>query len=91
MRILQAGDFHFAAPARPDLVAALEVLMARERYDVVVFCGDFAQRSRIGEFLCGAALVRYAGQFGATIVVPGNHDIAWWRSPMHVFGAEPIS
>lgn len=91
LRILQAGDFHFAAPARPDLVAAFEDLLARERYDVVAFCGDFAQRSRIGEFLCGAALVRYTRQYSQTIVVPGNHDIAWWRSPMHLFGAERIS
>jgi 3',5'-cyclic AMP phosphodiesterase CpdA len=86
LRILQAGDFHFAAPARPALIAAFERLLARERYDVVVFCGDFAQRSRIGEFLCGAALVRYARQFSATIVVPGNHDVAWWRSPLHIRG-----
>ncbi|MGQ0642794.1 MAG: metallophosphoesterase family protein [Gemmatimonadaceae bacterium] len=91
LRILQAGDFHFAAPARPDLVAAFEELVARERYDVVVFCGDFAQRSRIGELLCGAALVRHAQRYSQTIVVPGNHDIAWWRSPLHVFGAERIS
>ena len=91
LRILQTGDFHFAAPARSDLIAALEVLLARERYDVVAFCGDVAQRSRIGEFLCAAALVRYARQFSATIAVAGNHDIAWWRSPMHLLGAEPIS
>jgi 3',5'-cyclic AMP phosphodiesterase CpdA len=91
LRILQAGDFHFAAPARPDLVAAFEDLVARERYDVVAFCGDFGQRSRIGEFLCGAALVRHASRFSQTIVVPGNHDIAWWRSPLHLFGAERIS
>jgi 3',5'-cyclic AMP phosphodiesterase CpdA len=91
LRILQAGDFHFAAPARPDLVAAFEALLARERYDVVAFCGDFAQRSRIGEFLCGAALVRHAQRYSQTIVVPGNHDIAWWQSPMHIRGAEPIS
>lgn len=65
--------------------------MARDRFDVVAFCGDFAQRSRIGEFLSGAALVRHAAQFSATICVPGNHDIAWWRSPMHAMGAARIS
>jgi 3',5'-cyclic AMP phosphodiesterase CpdA len=91
LRILQVADLHFAAPARPDLIAALERLLARERYDVVAFCGDFAQRSRIGEFLSGAALVRHAAQFSATICVPGNHDIAWWRSPMHLLGAARIS
>lgn len=91
MRILQAGDFHFAAPARPDLVAAFEALVARERFDVVAFCGDFGQRSRIGEFLCAAALVRRASEFSRTIVVAGNHDIAWWTSPLHVFGSERIS
>lgn len=88
---MQVGDFHFAAPARPDLLAALESLLARERYDVVAFCGDFAQRARIGEFLAGAALVRYARQFGQTIAVPGNHDVAWWRSPLHVLGSERIT
>jgi len=24
------------------------------------------------------------------IVVPGNHDVAWWRSPLHVRGAHTI-
>ncbi len=91
LRILQVGDLHFGGLARPDLVAALERLLARERYDVVAFCGDFAQRARIGELVAGATLVRYARQFGATISVAGNHDIAWWRSPLHVFGAEPIA
>ncbi len=91
LRVLQVGDFHFAKPARPDLIAALEALLARERYDVVAFCGDFAQRSRIGEFVAGAALVRYARQFGQTIAVPGNHDVAWWRSPLHVLGAARIT
>lgn len=91
LRILQVGDLHFASRARPALVEVLEGLLSRERYDVAVFCGDFAQRARIGEFLSGAALVRYARQFGATIAVPGNHDIAWWRSPMHVFGPEPTT
>ncbi|MGQ0643305.1 MAG: metallophosphoesterase family protein [Gemmatimonadaceae bacterium] len=91
LRILQVGDLHFASRARPVLAAALEDLLARERYDVVAFCGDFAQRARIGEFLCGAAIVRYARQYGATIAVPGNHDVAWWRSPMHLFGAEQIT
>jgi 3',5'-cyclic AMP phosphodiesterase CpdA len=91
LRILQVADLHFASRARPELIAALEGLLARERYDVVAFCGDFAQRARIGEFLAGAALVRHARQFSATIAVPGNHDVAWWRSPMHVFGSEPIT
>lgn len=89
--MLQVGDFHFAKPARPDLIAALEALLARERYDVVAFCGDFAQRARIGEFVAGAALVRFARQFSSTIAVPGNHDVAWWRSPLHLLGAERIT
>ncbi|MGH7694781.1 MAG: metallophosphoesterase family protein, partial [Gemmatimonadaceae bacterium] len=91
LRVLQVGDFHLAKPARPDLIAALETLLARERYDVVAFCGDFAQRSRIGEFVAGNALVRFARQFGRTISVPGNHDVAWWRSPLHLLGAEQIT
>ena len=91
LRVLQVGDFHLAKPARPDLIAALETLLAREHYDVVVFCGDFAQRSRIGEFVAGTALVRYARQFGQTIAVPGNHDVAWWRSPLHMLGEERIT
>lgn len=91
LRVLQVGDLHFAKPSRPDLVAALEALLARERYDVVLFCGDFAQRARIGEFLAGAALVRYARRYSQTIAVPGNHDVAWWHSPLHVRGAERIT
>jgi 3',5'-cyclic AMP phosphodiesterase CpdA len=73
------------------MLAALEDLLAREPFDVVAFCGDFAQRARIGEFLCGAALVRYARRYAATIAVPGNHDVAWWRSPLLIFGRELIT
>ena len=24
-----------------------------------------------------------------TLVVPGNHDVQWWASPLSIFGSEP--
>lgn len=87
MRIAHVSDLHFGPPCNIPVVAALEEHLAREAYDVVVVSGDLAQRSLSGELQRGAAFIRDAGKVSRTFVIPGNHDIAWWASPMHIFGA----
>ena len=41
------------------------------------------QRARAGEFQRARAFLRDARRVSRVIVVPGNHDVAWWRSPLH--------
>lgn len=63
-------------------MAAVEAVITAERYDVVVVAGDLVQRARPGELQRAAAFLRDAQRVSRMIVVPGNHDVAWWRAPL---------
>jgi 3',5'-cyclic AMP phosphodiesterase CpdA len=68
-------------------MAALEALVQERPFDVVAVSGDLSQRARAGEFQRAAVFLRDAGRVSRTIVVPGNHDVMWWRAPLGL-GAE---
>jgi len=74
----------------PELIDAIESLIQANRYDVVAVSGDLTQRSRAGEFQRAQVFLRDAERVSRVIVVPGNHDVAWWRSPLHLRGARRI-
>ncbi len=82
LRIFHVSDLHFGRPAVPAHIAALEAHVERERYDVVAVSGDLSQRARSGEFQRAAVFLRDVGRVSRTIVVPGNHDVAWWKTPL---------
>ena len=82
LRVLHVSDLHFGRPAVPAHIAAVEARVERERYDVVAVSGDLSQRARSGEFQRAAVFLRDAGRVSKTIVVPGNHDVMWWRAPL---------
>lgn len=84
MRILHVSDVHFGRPAVPEQFEAIEATIREERFDVVAVSGDLSQRARAGEFLRARAFLRDAQRVSRTIVVPGNHDVAWWRAPLKV-------
>jgi 3',5'-cyclic AMP phosphodiesterase CpdA len=84
MRVLHVSDVHFGRPAVPEQFEAIEATIAEERYDVVAISGDLSQRARTGEFLRARAFLRDAQRVSRTVVVPGNHDVAWWRAPLKV-------
>jgi 3',5'-cyclic AMP phosphodiesterase CpdA len=48
----------------------------------VAISGDLTQRARSGEFQRARAFIRDAARVSRTIVVPGNHDVKWWRAPL---------
>jgi 3',5'-cyclic AMP phosphodiesterase CpdA len=81
-RILHLSDLHFGRPAVPLQIDAIEALIQAERFDVVAVSGDVSQRARAGEFQRAAVFLRDARKVSETIVVPGNHDVAWWRAPL---------
>jgi 3',5'-cyclic AMP phosphodiesterase CpdA len=60
--------------------AALDVAASR-RWDAIVISGDLSQRARAREFAAARGLVDRFGAHAPTIVVPGNHDAAWWHAP----------
>jgi 3',5'-cyclic AMP phosphodiesterase CpdA len=59
-------------------------MISTRRFDVVAVSGDLSQRARPGEFQAARQLLRDAARVSQTIVVPGNHDVKWWRAPLGV-------
>lgn len=90
VRILHVSDLHFGVPVDSTMIEAIEERIAVDAYDVVAISGDLSQRARAGEFQRARVFIRDASRVSRVITVPGNHDVAWWRSPMMVRGARPI-
>ena len=86
LTLLHCADLHFGRWAIREQYEALEDLIQAGRHDVVVVSGDVTQRARAGEFQCARGFLRRAEEFSRTIVVPGNHDVAWWRAPLGLGG-----
>ena len=83
-RVLHASDLHFGKPAVPEQIEAIEAVIQEQKFDVVAISGDLTQRARSGEFQRARAFIRDAARVSRTIVVPGNHDVKWWRAPLHI-------
>ena len=83
-RVLHVSDLHFGKPAVPEQIEAIEAVIQREKFDVVAISGDLSQRARSGEFQRARAFIRHAELVSRTIVVPGNHDVKWWRAPFEI-------
>lgn len=79
--LFHCSDLHFGHPAVPEQYEAIEALIRERRFDVVCISGDLTQRARAGEFQRARSFIRNARQTSAVIVVPGNHDVAWWWAP----------
>jgi 3',5'-cyclic AMP phosphodiesterase CpdA len=82
--VLHVSDLHFGRPAVPSQIDAIEAFIRSRRFDVVAVSGDLSQRARAGEFQRAAVFLRDAGRVSRTIVVPGNHDVMWWRAPLGI-------
>ncbi len=79
--VFHVSDLHFGRPAVPEQVEAIEEIIQVERFDVVAISGDHSQRARAGEFQRAAKFIRDTEKVSRVITIPGNHDVAWWRSP----------
>src|SRR5919202_4241211 len=82
--VFHASDLHFGHPAVPEQYEAIEALIQDRRYDVVAISGDLSQRARAGELQRARVFIQRAELVSKVIVVPGNHDVAWWRAPFGV-------
>jgi 3',5'-cyclic AMP phosphodiesterase CpdA len=90
VRIFHVSDLHFGRPVDAALIEAIEEHIEHDRYDVIAVSGDLSQRARAGEFQRASVFLRDAARVSKVITVPGNHDVAWWRSPMMIRGAAAI-
>ena len=88
--VFHISDVHFGHPAVPEVYEALEALIEERRYDVVAISGDLTQRARAGEFQRARVFIRHAEQASKVLVVPGNHDVAWWKAPFGVGDEEKL-
>ncbi|HST07567.1 MAG TPA: metallophosphoesterase [Gemmatimonadaceae bacterium] len=82
--VFHVSDLHFGWPAVPEQIEAIEQIIQLEKYDVVAISGDVSQRARAGEFQRAAAFIRDARKVSKVIIVPGNHDVKWWRAPLGI-------
>lgn len=87
--IAHLADVHFGGVADLELVEAVEAQVPELGADAIVISGDVAQRARHGEFQRALALVQGFRRVAPVLVVPGNHDVQWWRSPFGLLGPAP--
>lgn len=80
IHLFHCSDLHFGHPAVPEQYEAIEALIHERTYNVVAISGDLTQRARSGEFQRARAFIRHAERVSKVVVVPGNHDVAWWYS-----------
>ncbi|HEU4568965.1 MAG TPA: metallophosphoesterase [Gemmatimonadales bacterium] len=78
--LVHLADLHFGRDADLAQVAAIEGVVAELRPDAVAVTGDLTQRARHGEFQRALAFVQALGRVAPVHVLPGNHDVQWWRA-----------
>ena len=61
---------------------ALEEVIESSKADAFIMSGDISQRARTSEFMRGAEFLDFASRHAQVLVVPGNHDVAWWWDPL---------
>jgi 3',5'-cyclic AMP phosphodiesterase CpdA len=84
--IVHLSDLHFGGFADLKQIEALDEFLPRLNPTADDESGDLSQRARHGEFQAAHVfLYRMRKQIPA-IVVPGNHDIEWWKSPLGLLG-----
>jgi 3',5'-cyclic AMP phosphodiesterase CpdA len=79
--LFHCSDLHFGHPAVPEQYEAIEALIQERQFNVTAISGDLTQRARAGEFQRARAFITHAERISKVMVVPGNHDVAWWFSP----------
>ena len=81
------SDIHFGRDVDLDQVGVIEQIVAEVRPDAVVIAGDLTQRARHGELQRALVFVQTLQRTAPVLVIPGNHDVEWWRSPFGLLGA----
>jgi 3',5'-cyclic AMP phosphodiesterase CpdA len=84
--IAHLSDLHFGRYADLAQIEALESFLPTLELDAMVVSGDLSQRARHGEFQAAHAFVNRLRPHAPVLVVPGNHDIEWWKSPLGLWG-----
>jgi 3',5'-cyclic AMP phosphodiesterase CpdA len=86
LTVVHLSDLHFGGYADLAQIEALETLLPTLGAAAMVVSGDLSQRARHGEFQAAHAFLQRLRQSAPVLVIPGNHDIEWWRSPLGLAG-----
>jgi 3',5'-cyclic AMP phosphodiesterase CpdA len=81
IRLLHVSDIHCGRPFVAAHVEAALVVARASRWDAIVISGDLSQRAREHEFIAARTIVDQFRAIAPTLLVPGNHDAAWWHAP----------
>ncbi len=84
--IVHLSDLHFGGFADLKQIEALDSFLPTLAPTAVAVSGDLSQRARHGEFQAAHLFLQRVRAVAPTIVVPGNHDIEWWKSPLGLLG-----
>lgn len=84
--IVHLSDLHFGGFADLKQIEALDSFLPTLDPTAVAVSGDLTQRARHGEFQAAHLFLKRVRAVAPTLVVPGNHDIQWWRSPLGLRG-----
>ena len=90
MRLLQLSDVHFGRHAVGAYVDAVVRRVVAGRYDAVVVAGDLTQRNFRWQFRAAKAFLDTLRASAPVLVVPGNHDAAWWWKPLGLGLSAPM-
>jgi len=85
LQLLHLADLHFGGLADIRQIEALEAMLPDLRPDATVIAGDLSQRARHGELQRARAFANLARATAPVFVMPGNHDVEWWRRPLIPF------
>jgi 3',5'-cyclic AMP phosphodiesterase CpdA len=88
--VVHLGDLHFGRDAELEQIEALEELIPTLDPGMIAVSGDLTQRARHGEFQRALAFVQTLRRTAPVLVVPGNHDVEWWTSPLGIFGRDRL-
>jgi 3',5'-cyclic AMP phosphodiesterase CpdA len=84
--IAHISDLHFGGYADLKQIEALEEFVPTLTVTAIVVSGDLSQRARHGEFQAAHVFLHRMRLQTPALIVPGNHDIEWWRSPLGLLG-----
>ena len=84
--LVHISDLHLGGVADPVQIEAVLDLVPDLDPQAIVLSGDLCLRARHGEYLAARAIVHDLQRTAPVLVIPGNHDVQWWRSPFLPFG-----
>ena len=84
VRLLHLSDIHCGRPFVEQHMEAAFAVAKSMPFDAIVLSGDLTQRARKHEFLQARAILGRLEKIAPTLVIPGNHDVQWWKSPFGI-------